>query len=79
MKRNFTFNDLLLYHYNELPFEEIEALETCLLFDEYLKENNESIKKIMEILDNEKAVPSDTSIEIILDYNRKSRGELELI
>lgn len=79
MKRNFTFDDLLLYHYGELPLNEVDALEASLLFDEHLKESNETIKKMMEILDAEKTVPSDTSISIILDHNRQSSGELEAI
>ena len=79
MKRNFTFDDLLLYHYGELPIEEVDALEACLLFDEHLIESNETIMKMMGILDAEKISPSQASIQIILAHNRKSSGELEAI
>jgi len=79
MKRNFTFDDLLLYHYGELSRDEIEDLETHLLFDEGLIENNENIKQIKAILDLEKSIPSDASIQIILDHNKQSSGELEII
>ena len=79
MKTNFTFDDLLLYHYGELPADEIDALEASLLFNEHLKESNETIKKMMDILDAEKTTPCNASIQIILDHNRQSSGELETI
>ena len=79
MITNFTFDDLILYTYNELPKEMHESLEIHLSFDSNLREMHESILKMKTLLDIEKAKPSDTSIRLIMDYDRKSSGELEAI
>ncbi len=79
MKRNFTLDDLLLYHYNEMPAEEVQAFELCLKFDETLGEENTSLIKVEALLDTQKEVPSDSSIRLILDYNRQNSNELEAI
>ncbi|MCB9256831.1 MAG: hypothetical protein H6579_06860 [Chitinophagales bacterium] len=79
MKANFTYDDLILYHYKELPASEIDALETALCFDENLKEMHNSILEMKKMLNGERKKPSDASIRIILDYNRQSSGELETI
>jgi hypothetical protein len=79
MKKNFTINDLLLFQYNELPQEELEAFEVHLIFDEYLKEMNQSFINIRKLLDTEKTKPSETSIRLIMDYNRQNSIELEAI
>ena len=79
MITNFTFDDLILFNYNELPKEKHEALRLHLSFDENLKEMHESIIQTKQLLDTEKRKPSDTSIRLIMDYDRKNRGELEAI
>lgn len=79
MMTNFTFDDLILYNYNELPKEMHEPLELHLSFDENLRETHQSILQMKAILDTERKKPSDTSIRLIMDYDRKSRGELETI
>jgi hypothetical protein len=79
MITNFTFDDLILYNYKELPSEKIEALEASLFFDEQLKEAQASILEIKKLLNSEIRKPSDTSIRLILDYNKQNRNELETI
>lgn len=79
MITNFTIDDLILYHYNELPGERVEALKASLFFDEHLKEAHASILEIKGLLDSEIRKPSDTSIRLILDYNRQNSNELETI
>ncbi len=79
MITNFTFDDLILYHYNELPFEKVQALEVSLFFDEQLKEAHASILEIKKMLNTEICKPSETSIRLILDYNRQNSNELETI
>ena len=79
MHTNFTFDDLILHHYNELPLEKQEALEASLFFDEHLKDANQSIIAIKQLLDTEIRKPSETSIRLILDYNRQNSSELEAI
>lgn len=78
MRRKFTLNDLILYKYNELPADQIQAFETQMLFDEHLKEAMQSFTQVTDLLDSLKNKPSDASIRLILDYDRKSSGELEL-
>lgn len=79
MITNFTFDDLIRYHYNELPADKIEALEVSLFFDEHLKEAHASIIEIKNLLNTEFRKPSETSIRLIMDYNRQKRNELEII
>ena len=79
MKTNFTLDDLLLHHYNEMPAEEVQAFELCMQFDEILGEANASLIKVKDLLDTQKAKPSDSSIRLILDYNRQNSNELEAI
>ena len=77
MKRKFTLNDLLQYHYNELSSIECTALEHQMQFDEKLLSDSRKIKGSMMLLDTERTSPSFSSIQFILDYDRKSSGELE--
>lgn len=79
MKTNFTLDDLLLHHYNEMPAEEVQAFELCLQFDETLGEQNASLIQVKVLLDSQKDTPSDSSIRLILDYNRQNSNELEAI
>lgn len=79
MKRNFTLDDLLFYHYNEMPAKEVQVFEFCLQFDETLGEENASLIKVKDLLDSQKDTPSDSSIRLILDYNRQKSNELEAI
>lgn len=79
MKRKFTLDDLFRYHYNEMPLEEVQAFELSLKFDETLGEAHRSFSAIKELLDEQKANPSDTSIRLIMDYNRQNSNELEAI
>ncbi|MCB9227411.1 MAG: hypothetical protein R2836_07125 [Chitinophagales bacterium] len=79
MTQNFTFNDLILYYYNELPKDKTNALQIALEFDATLKEDFKTIQEITSLLDKEKKSPSTFSINYILDYSKKSNGELETI
>lgn len=79
MTQNFTFNDLILYYYNELPKDKTDALQIALEFDDALKEDFKTIQEITSLLDKEKKSPSAFSINYILDYSKKSNGELETI
>lgn len=79
MTQNFTFNDLILYYYQELPKEKASALALALEFDVALQEEYKSITAITSLLDSEKRNPSTFSINYILNYSKKSNGELEAI
>lgn len=79
MTQNFTFNDLILYYYKELPQDKAEAIQIALEFDASLKEEYKSIQEITSLLDKEKKSPSAFSVNYILKYSKKSNGELETI
>ncbi|MCD8528963.1 MAG: hypothetical protein LRY27_03130 [Chitinophagales bacterium] len=79
MTKIFTFDDLILYHYNELPADEALALETALSYDANLRAQSNEILQMKALLDTEIKSPSKTSIDLILSYDKKSSGELEAI
>lgn len=79
MTKIFTFDDLILYHYNELPEDEALALEAAMSYDDNLRTQSQEILQMKALLDTEKKSPSRTSIDLILSYDKKSRGELEAI
>ena len=79
MNRNFTLNDLFLYYYNELPQDEVQAFKLQLQFDSNLQDAYQSLQETARMLNSIKEKPSDASIRLILDYNRKNSSELEAI
>jgi hypothetical protein len=80
MGQKSTLNKLLQYHYDELSLLERISLEEQLKHDESLKKESDEIELMKSLLDTSFRKPSDSSIRIIMDYNRnkKSQGELEV-
>ncbi|HAI56544.1 MAG TPA: hypothetical protein DCM04_01305 [Saprospirales bacterium] len=62
-----------------MPAEEVQAFELYLQFDETLGEEHASLIKVKDLLDSQKDTPSDSSIRLIMDYNRQNSNELEAI
>ena len=79
MNRNFTLNDLFLYYYDELPQDEAQAFKSQIQFDSNLQDAYHSLQETARMLNSIKEKPSDASIRLILDYNRKNSSELEAI
>lgn len=77
MKKNFTLNDLISYHYNELSSLEAKAIESQIKQNEDFAAESRRIKQAKRRLNYEAATPSKTSIRLIMDYSRSSSEELE--
>lgn len=78
MTKKITLNHLLQYHYDELSLIDRLAVEQEIESNEQFSSESKSIGSMKHLLNLESGKPSNSSINIILDYNRKSRGELEM-
>jgi hypothetical protein len=78
MIKKFTLNHLLQYHYQELKLIDKIGIEQQLECDENFRNESNKIAAMKRLLDIESNKPSSSSINIILNHNRKSRGELEM-
>lgn len=78
MIKKITLNHLLQYHYNELHLLDRISVEQQLECDENLRNESNKIVAMKRLLDIESKKPSSASLNIILNHNRKSRGELEM-
>ncbi|MGB0885420.1 MAG: hypothetical protein ACPGVH_03540 [Chitinophagales bacterium] len=76
MTTKFTLNDLFLYHYNELSVSDRIAMESLIASDEVFRAESHKIKQMKATLNSEKLSPSQSSINFILDYDKKSSNEL---
>lgn len=77
MRKNFTLNDLIRYHYNELSSLEAKALESWIFENEDFASENRKIKQAKRFLNYKTSKPSHSSIRLIMDYSRSSSAELE--
>lgn len=78
MTKKITLNHLLQYHYDELSLIDRIAVEHEIETNEQFSSESKSIASMKRLLNLESGKPSSSSIRIILDHNRKSRGELEM-
>ena len=76
MDRKFTLDHLFLYHYNELNLTDSLAIELLIENDETFRIENEKIIEMKTYLDSDKKMPSPSSIDIIMNYDRASSSEL---
>ncbi len=76
MKTKFTLDHLFLYHYNELNLSDSLAIEHLIETDKSFNDESIKILQMINFLDSEKKKPSPSSIQIILDYDRKNSNEL---
>lgn len=67
MKKNFTKNDLILLVYNELPESRRLALEAAIQQDYELRQEYNQLMKFKLHLDELKANPNPSTIDIILE------------
>ncbi len=72
MEQTFTPNDLLRYLYGEVDPHEKNAIREALERDWLLKEKFDQLAQTKDFLSIDLIEPSATSVEIILEYNRKS-------
>lgn len=77
MKQQFTTNDLLRYLYNEVSYLERIAIEKALKSDAILAESLEALEAGHATLDEVELVPSNLSIQAILNYSGSSHFETE--
>ncbi|MBP7512304.1 MAG: hypothetical protein KA981_10255 [Bacteroidia bacterium] len=77
MAQDYTENDLILYLYKELNEAETKELESALLVNPQLQTLFNNLKAGMAVLNQLEAEPSQTSIDLILEYSQKSAAKLE--
>lgn len=76
MKTTSTQEYLINYLYGQLDEIEMEAIGEALSKDSSLGKEYEALKETMLALANDEALlPSETSINIIMDYSKKTRIE----
>ena len=76
MKTKLTLNDLFLYHYNELSYANSQAMEALIASDSVFEAESKRVIEMKTTLNGTKYNPSESSIRFILDYDKKSFGEL---
>lgn len=73
MLKTFTPEDLLLFYYKETDAEETLMIKNSLIEEEDLKEEYLEMRQVIGLLNKaERRKPSQTSINIIMDYSAKS-------
>lgn len=77
MAKDYTENDLILYLYKELNEAETKELESALLINPSLQASFNNLKAGMAVMNQLEAEPSQTSIDLILEYSQKSAAKLE--
>ena len=76
MQKHFTQNDLTRYFYNETTRTEANAIENTLENDWDLQEQYQAMLEPIKLLDTMPLLaPSNTSIDIIMNYNNKKRTQ----
>lgn len=76
MNTKFTLNDLFLFHYNELSSTDRFAMKQLIATDSFFEHESNKILEMKNLLDTETKEPSLSSIQYILDHDRKSSNEL---
>lgn len=70
MLKIFTPEDLLLFHYKETNAEDSAMIKNSLLEDDDLRDEYLEMRQMIGLLNKaEKCSPSQTSIDIIMDYS----------
>lgn len=77
MAKDYTENDLILYLYKELNEAETKELESALLVSPTLQVSFNNLKAGMAVMNQLEEEPSQTSIDLILEYSQKSAAKLE--
>jgi hypothetical protein len=77
MAKDYTENDLILYLYKELNEAETKELESALLINPSLQASFNNLKAGMAVMNQLEAEPSQTSIDLILEFSQKSAAKLE--
>jgi hypothetical protein len=77
MAKDYTENDLILYLYKELNESETKELESALLVSPALQVSFNNLKAGMAVMNQLEEEPSQTSIDLILEYSQKSAAKLE--
>lgn len=74
MLKTFTPEDLLLFYYKETDAEETLMIKNSLVEEEDLKDEYLEMRQIMGLLNKaERRKPDQTSINIIMDYSKKTK------
>lgn len=76
MNRKYTLNDLFLYHYNELSPEDHLDMAELIASDSVFEQESNKILAMKQLLNTEIKEPSLSSIQFIMDHDRKSSNEL---
>ncbi len=76
MKTKFTLGHLFLYHYNELSLTDSLSIEHLIETDEQFRAESRKIVEMIQLLDTEKTLPSASSIQLIMNYDKTSSSEL---
>ena len=80
MNATFTKEILVNYLYGKLTESEMEAVRKEMTSDQQLAEEFEILKETMIALENdEKLMPSETSIKIIMDYSKRTSKENQVV
>jgi len=73
---NFTLEDLIAYHYNEVSASKKSAIKEALLFDNQLQTNYTNLLSVINSLDPVHSIPGKQSLGNISQYARKLMEEL---
>ncbi|MCP4122078.1 MAG: hypothetical protein GY751_10020 [Bacteroidetes bacterium] len=77
MLKTFTPEDLILFYYKETDAEDTLMIKNSLVEDEELKEEYLEVRQIVGLLNKaERRKPSQTSIDIIMEYSRDHKTVL---
>ena len=80
MNATFTQEILVNYLYGQLTESEMEAVRKEMTSDQQLAEEFEILKETIIALENdEKLMPSETSINIIMDYSKRTSKENQVV
>jgi hypothetical protein len=74
MLKTFTPEDLLLFYYKETDAEETLMIKNSLVEEEDLREEYLEMRQVIGLLNKaERRKPDPTSINIIMDYSKKTK------
>ncbi len=74
MIEKFTFDNLILFHYNELSDEDRKKMKHQIIADESISELSNDIEQIKEWLSEFEQSPCKESMDIILKYDKKKNN-----
>ena len=74
MLKTFTPEDLILFYYKETDAEETLMIKNSLVEEEDLREEYLEMRQVIGLLNKaERRKPDQTSINIIMDYSKKTK------